>query len=350
MIEQLSDILRFSAIFLLIIFIMSIWRCEAPSFKKNILIGFLIANISILLNYWEPVVNNSILFDVFLFTSVMFPILFWLLSNVFFDDDFKWSSKYKWIAVISQLLIYLLYRLNGIVDYEWYTYFKVLPYLITSFFILMVIYESLKDREADLVNIRLRFRILFVVFSAVISLMSVFFFFTENPVQLPVSLELTKNIIMIVFLILFFYNQIELKPIFKTNVNPKKQDVEKQQYDDIIKKIEQEFKQNMLFKKEGLTISVLSDVINEKEYMVRKAINGNLGYRNFNGFINYYRIKEACRILKTEKKRYTFQEIAYSLGYQSVATFNRAFKSETGVTPSAFLLDDSSSSKISSSQ
>ena len=52
-------------------------------------------------------------------------------------------------------------------------------------------------------------------------------------------------------------------------------------------------------------------------------------------FLNHYRIKEACALLDS-KEDLTFQEIAYRMGYQSVATFNRAFKKETGVTPTEY--------------
>jgi len=105
----------------------------------------------------------------------------------------------------------------------------------------------------------------------------------------------------------------------------------------IIKKLIEVFENDKLYKNEGITITQLALVLNEKEYLVRRAINGELRYTNFNSFLNYYRITEACRLLKGNRlKALTFQEIAFQMGYQSVATFNRAFKKEIGKTPSEF--------------
>ena len=86
---------------------------------------------------------------------------------------------------------------------------------------------------------------------------------------------------------------------------------------------------------EGLTITKLAAYTGEKEYLIRRTINGELGYTNFNSFLNHYRIGEAQRIIR-EEPHLNFQEIAFRLGYQSVATFNRAFKKETGQTPTGF--------------
>jgi AraC-like DNA-binding protein len=75
----------------------------------------------------------------------------------------------------------------------------------------------------------------------------------------------------------------------------------------------------------------------EQEYRLRRLINGELGFRNFNDFLNQYRVNEACEVLSDpSQNRKTVLEIAYSLGYQSIGPFNKAFKELTGTTPTAF--------------
>ena len=92
-----------------------------------------------------------------------------------------------------------------------------------------------------------------------------------------------------------------------------------------------------MYRKEGLTIKELADIMGEQEYKVRRLINGELGFRNFNDFLNKYRVNEACEILNdASNNRKTILEIAYSLGYQSIGPFNKAFKELTETTPTAY--------------
>ena len=92
-----------------------------------------------------------------------------------------------------------------------------------------------------------------------------------------------------------------------------------------------------VYRKEGLTIGGLSELINAQEYKVRRAINGSMGYRKFNDFLNHHRIAEAQAILRNpEQNNLTILEIAYHLGYSSIGPFNKAFKSATGTTPTSY--------------
>ena len=59
---------------------------------------------------------------------------------------------------------------------------------------------------------------------------------------------------------------------------------------------------------------------------------------NFNDFINYYRVLAVQEKLKGgEHKRQTLLGIAYDAGFNSKATFNRAFKKVTGLSPKEWL-------------
>ena len=96
-------------------------------------------------------------------------------------------------------------------------------------------------------------------------------------------------------------------------------------------------KDEKIYRKEGLTIGELAAIINEQEYRLRRMINGQLGFKNFNDFLNQYRIHEACEILTDHSQnRKTILEIAYALGYQSIGPFNKAFREQKGSTPTAF--------------
>ena len=87
----------------------------------------------------------------------------------------------------------------------------------------------------------------------------------------------------------------------------------------------------------GLTIAGLADHLGTPEHRLRALINQRLGYRNFSAFLNRYRIGEAREIL-ADRARVDLPvlTIAMDLGYNSLPTFNRAFRSETGQTPTDF--------------
>ena len=66
-------------------------------------------------------------------------------------------------------------------------------------------------------------------------------------------------------------------------------------------------------------------------------INQRLGYRNFAAFLNRYRIEEAKAALADPgQAEVPILTIAMDAGFQSLAPFNRAFKAETGLTPTAY--------------
>lgn len=65
----------------------------------------------------------------------------------------------------------------------------------------------------------------------------------------------------------------------------------------------------------------------------------NVGYNlNFNDFINGYRIKEVLsKIDDQQHKKVTLLGIALDSGFNSKATFNRAFKKQMGITPIEYI-------------
>ena len=87
----------------------------------------------------------------------------------------------------------------------------------------------------------------------------------------------------------------------------------------------------------GLTISALADQLDTPEHRLRALINQRLGYRNFSAFLNRHRIAEArARLADRALVDIPVLTIAMDLGYNSLPTFNRAFRSETGTSPSEF--------------
>jgi AraC-like DNA-binding protein len=95
-----------------------------------------------------------------------------------------------------------------------------------------------------------------------------------------------------------------------------------------------------IYRQEGLTIAVLAAKLDLPEHRLRQVINEGLGHRNFNAFLNRYRIDEAKAALSDLTQREVpVLTIAMDAGFQSIGPFNRAFKADTGVTPTEFRRD-----------
>jgi len=92
-----------------------------------------------------------------------------------------------------------------------------------------------------------------------------------------------------------------------------------------------------VYREPSLTIAALATRMGLPEHRLRKLINQALGHRNFNAFLNAYRIEDAMRALSDAAlAAVPVLTIAMDAGFQSLGPFNRAFKAATGVTPTEY--------------
>jgi AraC-like DNA-binding protein len=91
------------------------------------------------------------------------------------------------------------------------------------------------------------------------------------------------------------------------------------------------------YRTEDLTLAALASRLAVPEYRLRRLINRRLGHRNFNAFVNGFRLDEARAALRDPTRRaLPVLTIALEAGFQSIGPFNRAFKAATGFTPTEF--------------
>ncbi|XDD49952.1 helix-turn-helix domain-containing protein [Leptospira sp. WS92.C1] len=91
-----------------------------------------------------------------------------------------------------------------------------------------------------------------------------------------------------------------------------------------------------LFLTEDLSLQMLSHELSENGFEINPSqlsefINGEFD-KNYNQFLNEYRIEEACIMLLAEPKR-SILSIALAAGFNSKSTFNRVFKQIRKITP-----------------
>jgi AraC-like DNA-binding protein len=92
-----------------------------------------------------------------------------------------------------------------------------------------------------------------------------------------------------------------------------------------------------IYRGEGFTIAALAAQLSIPEYRLRRLINQRLGHRNFTAFVNSYRLAEVTAALSDPSQDdVPILTIALDAGFQSLGPFNRAFKTEFGLTPTEF--------------
>ncbi|HVF97646.1 MAG TPA: helix-turn-helix domain-containing protein [Flavisolibacter sp.] len=97
---------------------------------------------------------------------------------------------------------------------------------------------------------------------------------------------------------------------------------------------------NKMYANPELTLSQLAKYLQTNNTLLSKVINTGFG-QNFNDFINYYRVEDVKQKLQSgSASDVTIMSLAYDAGFNSKATFNRAFKKVTGKNPKEFLERD----------
>lgn len=97
--------------------------------------------------------------------------------------------------------------------------------------------------------------------------------------------------------------------------------------------IELYFKTERLYLRQDLTISKVAKELHTPAYIISRAINKHYK-KNFNHFVNDFRVKEAKRLLVTTDLK--ILAIAFEAGFSNKTSFNRVFKQHVGFSPSEY--------------
>jgi AraC-like DNA-binding protein len=93
-----------------------------------------------------------------------------------------------------------------------------------------------------------------------------------------------------------------------------------------------------LYLNPDLTLSILAAHTSLPPKTISAALNQHF-HKNFNEFINEYRVQAVLGKMQHEEyRRQTIASLAYDCGFNSLSTFQRSFKSVTGITPREYLL------------
>ncbi|WP_026776353.1 AraC family transcriptional regulator [Polaribacter sp. Hel_I_88] len=127
------------------------------------------------------------------------------------------------------------------------------------------------------------------------------------------------------------FDEIEIKE------KPKQEVINQQEIKIWKEKILQLIQEEKIYKNPKLTLFDVAKLLNTNTKTVSNSINSGFEM-NFNDFINKYRIEAVKEKLKNgEHQKSTLLGIAFDCGFNSKATFNRAFKKNTSLSPKDYL-------------
>ncbi|MFN4312676.1 MAG: helix-turn-helix domain-containing protein [Chitinophagaceae bacterium] len=100
--------------------------------------------------------------------------------------------------------------------------------------------------------------------------------------------------------------------------------------------------QEQLYADPELTLKSLAQHLSTNTSVLSRAINQGFGV-NFNDFVNHFRIEEFKRLVEIgEQQRQTLLALAFQCGFNSKATFNRAFRRALSMSPNQYVRSQTS--------
>jgi AraC-like DNA-binding protein len=105
---------------------------------------------------------------------------------------------------------------------------------------------------------------------------------------------------------------------------------------DLIIRLKTVMDNEKIYTDSSLTLPKLAQQLNVSLHALSHEINAFYN-QNFTEYINAYRIEEACKMLSSDLyDNFTIEGIAYDCGFNSLSSFNAAFKKQMRITPSQF--------------
>jgi AraC-like DNA-binding protein len=322
--------------------------CHYILSKNKNLISFLAVAVNIclcaylLLTLPIPDHHYGILRGVLLFLTEVAPYLLWLLAFSLFKDDFqpiKWPVWIKTALVLT--LIWFLYffgymKGRGI--------FHDINHVIELLVVCHIIFITIKEFPDDLVKVRRNARIVTVIYTCIYSVLILSLELGDATLRDSAIFSLSNAALVLISTSIFSWHYFKGRFTDKAKIEIKEIDEKNEVCTPVIPLVfastHQQLCQLMLegfYQETQLSIQQLADKLNIPEHQLRELINKHLGFRNFSDFLSSYRIPAACAQFKDITHiRKPILTIALELGYGSIATFNRTFKAQKGMTPKEY--------------
>jgi AraC-like DNA-binding protein len=267
-------------------------------------------------------------------------VVFWLFTRAVFDDRFRLAPWHGvlWLAFVAGPLAWL-WGAEFVTRPPIPVALRLAPVVLAA----LALLQTVKDWRGDLVEGRRRLRVFIVAATVLQIAISAAVDLSIGPEHVPLwlnavnaaALVLISGVIAVVLL------RADLGTVLAPAVVPAPAaapdiDVEPAARS-LLVELERLMSVDRLYRQEGLTIGALAARLGLSERRLRHAINRGLGYRNFSDYLNRARLADAKQALADPAQvEVPILTIALDSGFQSLGPFNRAFKADTGATPSEF--------------
>ena len=267
------------------------------------------------------------------------PGIFWLFAKAWFNDEKHIRPRDLALVLLSAvniLVMLLSYPDRGLVNLISGTSFRVgmLAFAAAG------LWEAWRGREGDLIESRRRLRPRLVAAVGTYVVLIAFSEIAVHNMGMPHWMMgiVTSSIVFITFLFCAAMFGIRQTDLFGPASGAPKAAAPKTHADDpLVAKLLAFMNAEMAHRDETLSIARLAAKMGEQEYRMRRAINGQLGYRNFSAFLNGYRLAEVkASLADPSQKDVPIITIALDAGFGSLGPFNRAFREAEGMTPSEY--------------
>ncbi|MEO0698571.1 MAG: helix-turn-helix domain-containing protein [Pseudomonadota bacterium] len=340
MIEDVTFLIRVVSVGAALMLLALVSANEIRTNLKWPMVGLIIGAIAYLINS-TPLIASTGVFDPWIdLVSIGTTFFIWLFARGLFERE----PKRQWVLGIIAVLLIGWFEANFIRSNVFVGFFIL--HIASLALLVDLVRVGLLEREDDLIEerraIRLWLPLLIAAQAASILLFEVAEVLFDFPTRSPIAQAVNSLLIFTLFLfagLAFLRTDSEL--LVRTQADtakdkePDKLDLtpsESVLHEKLIAAME-----NKIYRKPGLTIAALAAELDTPEHRLRALINRRLGYRNFSAFLNRHRIAEAReKLVEKESVDLPVLTIAMDLGYNSLATFNRAFRTETGTTPSDY--------------
>jgi AraC-like DNA-binding protein len=272
------------------------------------------------------------------FISIFCIGFIWLFVLSILEDDFclgfvEWTGM---LLIVAGSLVTWVTGLMGIkLGESTYLFLSVSWYSISALLVLHVFWVALSGYMNDLIIDRRVIRLCITtigMMAIVINLAADFLIgnFEQRLLRVVVSLPIS---LMLMFWLLRFNDNSLIFDVSKPNTN---EDIAPHKLPSY-RRLMQIIEQDQAYLDAELTVDALAKRVGIPAHQLRVLINKSLGFKNFQSFLAKYRIEAVKQILSKPEQNYeSISTIAYNHGFSSIATFNRTFKNNVGLSAGQF--------------
>lgn len=284
--------------------------------------------------------------------AVATPGVLWLVAHMLFVDDKRVSTTAWIILALYQLVRAFVSLMDAMaVDNLLIMLLSQAGYVVMIALAVHVVIMALREFNNDLLESRRKLRAPFaiglglIVALIVTAILASRFMEVSRGEQFLQVARLLSHIAIFSFTLAINLTTFRLSPdsqlITESAMNepkskPEQKKILSEKDLEIMSELNSRMLEDNLYTDSELTIGILAKRLSVQEYKLRIIINRGLGYKNFNQFLNHYRITKACELLGENSRNRQISTIAHDVGYTSLSSFNLAFKTLKGITPSAF--------------